>query len=78
MSDYIRVCDLVDRHVAALDYLNRVHGLLTLNLGTGAGHSVLEMVKAFEKVSGRVIPYEIGPRRVGYIGKWWAYSRLAQ
>ena len=78
VRDYIHVCDLADGHVAALDYLNRVHGLLTLNLGTGRGHSVLEMVNVFEKVSGHVIPYEIGPRRDGDIAKCWADTTLAQ
>jgi UDP-glucose 4-epimerase len=78
VRDYIHVCDLVDGHVAALDYLNRVRCLLTLNLGTGAGHSVLEVVKAFEKVSGRAIPYKIGPRRAGDIAKCWADTTLAQ
>lgn len=67
-----------DGHVAALDYLNRVHGLLTLNLGTGAGHSVLEIVKTFEKVCGRAIPYKIGLRRAGDIAKCWAGTTLAQ
>ena len=52
--------------------------LLTLNLGTGAGHSVLEIVKTFEKVSGRVILYKIGPRRAGDIAKCWADTTLAQ
>jgi UDP-glucose 4-epimerase len=78
VRDYIHVSDLADGHVAALHYLNRVHGLLTLNLGTGAGHSVLEMVKAFEKVSGRVIPYKIRPRRAGDIAKCWADTTLAE
>ena len=78
VRDYIHVCDLADGHVAALDYLNRVHGLLTLNLGTGAGYSVLEIVKTFEKVCGLVIPYKIGPRRAGDIAKSWADTTLAQ
>jgi UDP-glucose 4-epimerase len=77
VRDYIHVCDLADGHVAALDYLNRVHGLLTLNLGTGTGHSVLEIVKTFEKVSGRFIPYTIGPRRSGDVAKCWADTTLA-
>lgn len=78
MRDYIHVCDLAEGHVAALDYLIRVHGLLTLNLGTGAGHSVLEIVKTFEKVCGCIIPYKIGPRRAGDIAKCWADTTLAQ
>ncbi len=78
VRDYIHVCDLADGHVAALDYLNRLHGVLTLNLGTGVGHSVLEIVKTFEKVSGRVIHYKIGPRRTGDIAKSWADTTLAR
>ena len=58
--------------------MKRVHGLLTLNLGTGVGHSVLEMVKTFEKVSGRIITFKIGPRRSGDIAKCWADTTLAQ
>lgn len=78
VRDYIHVCDLVEGHVAALDYLSRTPGMLTVNLGTGQGYSVLEMIKAFEKVSGRVIPYKIGPRRAGDIAKCWADTTLAQ
>lgn len=78
VRDYIHVCDLADGHVAALDYLGRVPGMLTANLGTGAGYSVLEIVKTFEKVCGRVIPYRIGPRRAGDIAKCWADTTLAQ
>jgi len=78
VRDYIHVCDLAEGHVAALDYLNREGGMLTVNLGTGQGYSVLEMVKAFEKASGRAIPCKIGPRRVGDSAKCWADSTLVQ
>ena len=61
--DYIHVADLAEGHIAALDYLNRQGGMLTVNLGTGRGYSVLEMVKAFEHASGRAVPCKIGPRR---------------
>ena len=75
--DYIHVVDLAEGHVAALDYLNRQGGMLTVNLGTGRGYSVLEMVKAFEHASGRAVPYQIGPRRAGDIAQYWADPALA-
>lgn len=77
VRDYIHVLDLADGHVAALDYLNRQGGLLTVNLGTGQGYSVLSMVNAFEQVSGRTIPYKICPRRAGDIAQCWADTSLA-
>ena len=77
VRDYIHVVDLAEGHVAALGYLNRLGGLLTVNLGTGRGYSVLDMVKAFEKASLRPIPYKIGPRRVGDIAQCWAAPGLA-
>ena len=78
VRDYIHVCDLAEGHVAALDYLDRNGGMLTVNLGTGQGHSVLEIVKAFEQASGRTVPCKIGPRRAGDIAKCWADPALAQ
>lgn len=78
VRDYIHVCDLADGHVAALNYLARKGGMLTVNLGTGRGYSVLEMVKAFEKASGRPIPYQIGPRRAGDSAQCWADPALAR
>ena len=77
VRDYIHVVDLAEGHVAALDYLNRQGGLLTVNLGTGQGYSVLDMVKAFEQASGRPIPYKIAPRRLGDIAQCWADPGLA-
>jgi len=77
VRDYIHVVDLAEGHVAALDYLHQCGGLLTVNLGTGRGYSVLEMAKAFEQASGRVIPFKIGPRRAGDIAQCWADSHLA-
>jgi UDP-glucose 4-epimerase len=66
VRDYIHVMDLAEGHQAALDHLLS-HGpqLLTLNLGSGQGHSVLDVVKAFEQASGRTIPYDVVPRRPG-------------
>lgn len=72
VRDYIHVMDLVEGHVAALNYIGLHQGLHTINLGTGNGISVLEMVRAFEKASGREVPYEIVGRRAGDIAKCWA------
>jgi UDP-glucose 4-epimerase len=77
VRDYIHVADLAEGHVAAIDYLNRRGGLLTVNLGTGQGYSVLDMVKAFEQASRRAIPYKVGPRRAGDVAQCWADPSLA-
>ena len=78
VRDYIHVMDLVEGHVVALDFIRREHGLHTINLGTGNGVSVLEMVDAFERVSGQRVPYEIVDRRPGDIATCWADPTLAQ
>jgi UDP-glucose 4-epimerase len=65
IRDYIHVVDLAVGHVAACNYLNEERGCFIFNLGTGRGYSVLEMVAAFEKASGRKIPYQIVERRPG-------------
>ncbi len=78
VRDYIHVVDLAEGHVAALDYLTREGGLLTVNLGAGRGHSVLEMIQAFEKASGRPVPYRIAERRAGDIAQFWADPSLAK
>jgi len=78
IRDYIHVCDLAEGHVAALDYLAREGDMLTVNLGTGQGYSVLDMVKAFEKASERSIPLQIGPRRTGDSARCWADPALAK
>ena len=72
VRDYIHVMDLVEGHVVALDYICRQKGLHTINLGTGNGVSVLEMIGAFERASGRTVPYEIVARRPGDIAICWA------
>lgn len=77
VRDYIHVMDLAEGHLAALNHLERQGGLLTVNLGTGRGHSVLEMIKAFEQASGRPIPYNVAPRRSGDIARCWADPGLA-
>lgn len=78
IRDYIHVMDLAEGHVAALDYLQRQPGLLTVNLGTGRGLSVLDMVLAFEAASGRAVPYEVVSRRPGDIAACWADASLAK
>ncbi len=67
IRDYIHVTDLAEGHLKALDALRRKPGVVTFNLGTGRGYSVMEVVAAFEKASGRKIPYKITPRRPGDI-----------
>jgi UDP-glucose 4-epimerase len=77
VRDYIHVVDLAGGHVAALDYLQQRQELLTVNLGTGQGISVLEMISAFEKTNHCKVPYRISDRRVGDIAECWADTRLA-
>ena len=77
VRDYIHVVDLAKGHVKALQSLKNNSQLLTVNLGTGVGHSVLEMVKAFEKASGKKVPYVIAPRRAGDIASYYSDSGYA-
>ena len=78
VRDYIHVVDLAKGHVLAVNKLAENPGLLILNLGTGRGYSVLDMVKAFEKVTGKPIPYKIMPRRPGDIDECYADPTLAE
>ncbi len=78
VRDYIHVVDLARGHLAALAALERDGGLLTVNLGTGRGYSVLEMVRAFEQASGRPVKYRIAPRRAGDIATCYADPALAR
>lgn len=78
VRDYIHVVDLAEGHVAALKYVEQNPGVLTVNLGTGNGSSVLDMVRAFEQASGRKIPYQIVERRAGDIAECWADPALAE
>jgi len=78
VRDYIHVCDLADGHVLALHKIAEGKGVFTYNLGSGQGTSVLEMVAAFEKASGRKIPYVIAPRRPGDIAEVYADPSLAE
>ncbi|WP_345828203.1 UDP-glucose 4-epimerase GalE [Erwinia sp. HDF1-3R] len=75
--DYIHVMDLAEGHLKALDHIASISGYKAYNLGAGVGYSVLEMVKAFEKASGRTIPYQISPRRDGDLAAFWADASLA-
>lgn len=72
VRDYIHVMDLAAGHLSALKFLSNAIGLHTWNLGTGVGYSVLEMIKAFEKASGKAVPYKVVPRRAGDIAECWA------
>ncbi|MEO8122064.1 MAG: UDP-glucose 4-epimerase GalE [Rhodoferax sp.] len=70
--DYIHVVDLALGHLKALERLQKQPECLTVNLGTGIGYSVLDMVRAFEKASGKSIPYQVAPRRAGDIASCYA------
>lgn len=72
VRDYIHVVDLAKGHVKAINYIFSNPGLDVINLGTGVGYSVLDMVKAFGKACGKEIPYEIKPRRAGDIAMCYA------
>jgi UDP-glucose 4-epimerase len=78
VRDYIHVMDLADGHVAALEYLKR-HGpnAYVFNLGSGRGYSVLEMIEAMKRASGKDVPYTIGPRREGDIAVSFADTTRA-
>ena len=78
VRDYIHVCDLAEGHVAALKALLQEGRSLTVNLGTGRGYSVLEVVRAFEAASGRPVPYQLAPRRAGDVAQCYADPTLAQ
>jgi UDP-glucose 4-epimerase len=79
VRDYIHVVDLARGHLKAVEKINEVDsGVLAVNLGTGVGYSVLEMVKAFEKASGRVVNYHIVGRREGDIAQCYADPSYAK
>ena len=77
VRDYIHVVDLAQGHLKALQKLNSHPGIVTYNLGTGKGYSVLEIIKAFEKASGKEIPYKIVARRAGDVASIYADPALA-
>jgi len=72
IRDFVHVADLAEGHVAALDKCAGTPGVHVYNLGTGEGHSVLEVVKTYEEESGRPVPYEIVARRSGDVAANWA------
>jgi UDP-glucose 4-epimerase len=78
LRDYIHVSDLAEGHVAALRHLFEQPGSITVNLGTGRGHSVLDVVKAYARASGRDVPYQVVPRRPGDVAACYADPTLAQ
>lgn len=78
LRDYIHVVDLADGHVKTLAKLATAPGIVTYNLGTGRGNSVLEMVRAFERASGKSVPYQIVARRPGDIAACYADPSLAE
>jgi UDP-arabinose 4-epimerase len=65
VRDYIHVTDLADAHVRAFEYLDKGGASAAINLGTGSGTSVLELIASVERVSGRKVPHNLGPRRAG-------------
>ena len=77
MRDYIHVVDLANGHLAALNYLQQNSGMLTVNLGTGQGVSVLQMINTFETTNNCKVPYRITERRPGDIARCWADAGLA-
>jgi UDP-glucose 4-epimerase len=78
VRDYVHVVDLARGHLAALEALRRRTGVTTVNLGTGQGYSVLEVVRAFAAACGRPVPYRVVGRRPGDIAQCYADSTLAR
>lgn len=78
VRDYIHVVDLAIGHVKALESLADIKGCQPINLGTGNGTSVLDIVKGFEQVSGKAVPYQVVPRREGDLATVYANAELAE
>lgn len=78
VRDYVHVDDLASGHLAAINALKTRDGLITVNLGTGRGYSVLEMIHAFEKASKKLVPFEIVNRRLGDIPACYANTARAK
>lgn len=72
IRDFVHVMDVAEGHVAALDLLEQEQGYHAINLGMGHGTSVLDMVRTFERATGRTVPWRMAPRRVGDIAATWA------
>ena len=77
VRDYIHVIDLADGHLCALEKIKSRTGVLTYNLGTGTGYSVLDMIKAYSKACGRELPYKLEERRPGDIDACFADPKKA-
>ncbi len=77
VRDYIHVCDLADGHVLAAEYASKHRGVEEINLGTGVGYSVLDVVNAFEQANDIKIPYVIKPRRDGDLPEYYADAKKA-
>lgn len=78
VRDYIHVVDLAKGHVLAAQYALTHTGWIAINLGTGIGYSVLDIVKAYEKACGKPVPYKIVARRPGNVASNWANPKLAK
>lgn len=78
VRDYIHVVDLAVGHVKAIEKLNNSQGVHIYNLGTGVGYSVLDVVKAYEKASGKKVPYQVKPRRAGDIATCYCDASKAE
>ena len=78
VRDYIHVVDLAKGHVLAAQYALTHTGWIAINLGTGIGYSVLDIVKAYEKACGKPVPYKIVARRPGDVASNWADPKLAK
>jgi len=78
VRDYIHVVDLASGHIKALDVVDNKEGCQIYNLGTGKGYSVLDVIKTFEKISGKKIPYKIIERREGDIAECYADPSLSK
>ena len=78
VRDYIHVVDLAIGHIKALEVLERDPGVVTYNLGTGKGYSVLEVVQAFEEATGQEVPYELTDRRPGDVAACYADPQKAK
>lgn len=78
VRDYIHVMDLADGHLAAMKYGQKQNGIHIFNLGSGKGNSVLEVIHAFEKASGKKLPWHYAPRREGDLAAYWADATKAK
>ena len=78
VRDYIHVVDLAKGHLAALEHTRRTAGVEAFNLGAGRGYSVLEVLRAFERATGRAVPYRLAPRRPGDLAAYYADASKAE